>query len=296
MLTSSKLAVKQNNKSKVDSTKTANNGLKQPFRIGKYWKSSSSLDNTQKETTKSDAVKSSNKSKGSVASQLYVVKEELYTSSYHSFHSLENLNLPVDSYGGDVGIDYENKVNPKVANIKSYYDDEPFIDRSSNKFFEDSFISDKTESLINDGVHIFNEKEKNDIFEENDHYSDLAERYINKMRKAEGFLFFNSFFFSYLFKVLNQRCLYKLNLVYSYNKNNNFFYLLILEEKPKDFSCQGIYLEACKKQKVIPASYFLRHMNDSVLKMKHHGLGIPGIKPVSIALVVKLIAKLKNKY
>jgi hypothetical protein len=27
-------------------------------------------------------------------------------------------------------------------------------------------------------------------------------------------------------------------------------------------------------------------MNDSVLKMKHHGLGTPGIKPVSIALVV----------
>jgi len=65
------------------------------------------------------------------------------------------------------------------------------------------------------------------------------------------------------------------------------------EEKSKDFTCQGIYLELCKKNKLIPASYFVRHMNDPDLKMRHHGLGAPGIKPVAVALttntrVVKL--------
>jgi hypothetical protein len=60
---------------------------------------------------------------------------------------------------------------------------------------------------------------------------------------------------------------------------------LIIEEKPKDFSCEGIYLENCKKQNVIPASYFLRHVNDQSLTMRHHGLGGPGIRPVSAALM-----------
>jgi hypothetical protein len=44
-------------------------------------------------------------------------------------------------------------------------------------------------------------------------------------------------------------------------------------------------LENCKKQNVIPASYFLRHVNDQSLAMRHHGLGGPGIRPVSAALM-----------
>jgi Ran GTPase-activating protein (RanGAP) involved in mRNA processing and transport len=43
-------------------------------------------------------------------------------------------------------------------------------------------------------------------------------------------------------------------------------------------------LETCRKQKIIPATYFVRHLKDSVLTLKHHGLGAPGIRPVSAAL------------
>ncbi|CAF0881524.1 unnamed protein product [Brachionus calyciflorus] len=59
----------------------------------------------------------------------------------------------------------------------------------------------------------------------------------------------------------------------------------IEEEKPRDFSCEAVYLENCRKQKTIPVSYFLRHINDQVLVLKHHGLGLPGIRPVSAALM-----------
>lgn len=52
-------------------------------------------------------------------------------------------------------------------------------------------------------------------------------------------------------------------------------------DSAKDFSCEGIYLENCRKQKVIPASYFLRHLKDTEITLKHHGLGAPGIRPVS---------------
>ena len=53
-----------------------------------------------------------------------------------------------------------------------------------------------------------------------------------------------------------------------------------------DGSLRGVYLECCKQHSVIPASYFLRHMNDQHLQMKHHGLGPSGIKPLAVAMVV----------
>ena len=49
---------------------------------------------------------------------------------------------------------------------------------------------------------------------------------------------------------------------------------------------KAVYIESCKKAGVIPASYFLRHMEDSEIEMKHHGLGPQGIKPIAISLVV----------
>jgi hypothetical protein len=63
-------------------------------------------------------------------------------------------------------------------------------------------------------------------------------------------------------------------------------YMIFEEEKARDFTCEAIYLEQCRKQKIIPASYFLRHINDQTLTLKHHGLGAPGIRPVSAALMV----------
>ena len=69
----------------------------------------------------------------------------------------------------------------------------------------------------------------------------------------------------------------------------HFNYLIFKEEATKDFTCEGVYLEQCRKQRVIPASYFLRHMNDQVLTLKHHGLGAPGLRPVSAALMVRFL-------
>lgn len=47
------------------------------------------------------------------------------------------------------------------------------------------------------------------------------------------------------------------------------------------------YIEGCKKVGVVPASYFLRHMNDPHLSMKHHGLGSQGMRAIAMSLVVR---------
>ena len=52
-----------------------------------------------------------------------------------------------------------------------------------------------------------------------------------------------------------------------------------------DVTGKAMYMESCRKLNVIPASYFLRHMSDNKLEMKHHGLGPQGSKPISIAMV-----------
>ncbi|KAL5008709.1 hypothetical protein ScPMuIL_014290 [Solemya velum] len=44
------------------------------------------------------------------------------------------------------------------------------------------------------------------------------------------------------------------------------------------------YLLACKKLGSIPVSYFLRHMQDEVLSMCHHGLGSQGVAALAHAL------------
>ena len=54
-----------------------------------------------------------------------------------------------------------------------------------------------------------------------------------------------------------------------------------------DRTGKTIYLDSCKNAKVIPVSYFIRHMFDSELEMKHHGLGPDGVKPLAVALVVR---------
>lgn len=53
-----------------------------------------------------------------------------------------------------------------------------------------------------------------------------------------------------------------------------------------DGSLKGVYMKSCEAHKVIPASYFMRHMYDLDLEMRHHGLGHDGVKPLAIALVV----------
>ena len=66
--------------------------------------------------------------------------------------------------------------------------------------------------------------------------------------------------------------------------------MLVLTEDREVFSAseRAVYVESCKKAGVIPASYFLRHIDDTHIEMKHHGLGPQGIKPIAIALVVSV--------
>lgn len=52
-----------------------------------------------------------------------------------------------------------------------------------------------------------------------------------------------------------------------------------------DHSGRTTYLQACKKMGVIPVSYFLRHMHDKQLDMRHHGLGSSGMRAVATAMV-----------
>ncbi len=55
-----------------------------------------------------------------------------------------------------------------------------------------------------------------------------------------------------------------------------------------DVTGKAVYVEMCRKLDVIPASYFLRHMKDTRLEMKHHGLGPAGVKPLAVSLVVRI--------
>ncbi|XP_074646905.1 uncharacterized protein LOC141902879 [Tubulanus polymorphus] len=52
-----------------------------------------------------------------------------------------------------------------------------------------------------------------------------------------------------------------------------------------DITGKSIYLQVCAEIGVVPVSYFMRHMNDSILEMKHHGLGVLGAKAIAIPLV-----------
>ncbi|XP_070205803.1 leucine-rich repeat-containing protein 74B-like isoform X2 [Littorina saxatilis] len=52
-----------------------------------------------------------------------------------------------------------------------------------------------------------------------------------------------------------------------------------------DHSGKNMYLEECKQLGVIPTSYFLRHMSDQKLDMKHHGLAASGMKAIATVMM-----------
>ncbi|XP_048585714.1 leucine-rich repeat-containing protein 74B isoform X3 [Nematostella vectensis] len=60
------------------------------------------------------------------------------------------------------------------------------------------------------------------------------------------------------------------------------------EEKAEEYDPTGrkVYLQACKTLEVTPVSYFLRHIQDPRVDMKHRGLGAKGAKAMAIALVL----------
>ncbi|BFZ18625.1 hypothetical protein BsWGS_21664 [Bradybaena similaris] len=51
-----------------------------------------------------------------------------------------------------------------------------------------------------------------------------------------------------------------------------------------DHTGKTAYLEACRKLKVVPTTYFLRHINDNHLSMKHHDLTGDEMKAVAVSL------------
>jgi len=62
---------------------------------------------------------------------------------------------------------------------------------------------------------------------------------------------------------------------------------LEIEDDKDEYDTTGkaSYVIACKKYDVTPVSYFMRHMQDSELVMKHHGLGCQGTRAISVPLV-----------
>ncbi|KAL3975425.1 threonine 3-dehydrogenase [Sarotherodon galilaeus] len=57
------------------------------------------------------------------------------------------------------------------------------------------------------------------------------------------------------------------------------------KEAAYDLTGQTCYMTACKKFQVVPASYFLQHMQNSMLVMVHRGLGPQGTKALAVPLV-----------
>lgn len=52
-------------------------------------------------------------------------------------------------------------------------------------------------------------------------------------------------------------------------------------------SVSKLYVQACKLLGVVPASYFIRNLqNSTTMTLTHHGLGPLGCKALAIALVV----------
>ncbi|XP_078480982.1 uncharacterized protein LOC100187037 isoform X1 [Ciona intestinalis] len=62
---------------------------------------------------------------------------------------------------------------------------------------------------------------------------------------------------------------------------------LEIEVTKEEYDTTGktTYKVACKQFGVIPVSYFLRHMQDQDLVMRHHGLGPAGAKAIAVSLV-----------
>lgn len=64
----------------------------------------------------------------------------------------------------------------------------------------------------------------------------------------------------------------------------------LLEENTidRDTSGRNAYLEACELLGVVPARYFLAHLTDKAIVMRHHGLGPSGTQAIGKALRVSV--------
>ena len=80
-------------------------------------------------------------------------------------------------------------------------------------------------------------------------------------------------------------------LLYIYVINKIASHCSVVFEEPTsryDHTGKTAYVEACRLLGVVPASFFLRHMHDATLTMKHHGLGMLGMKAIAMSLVVSV--------
>ena len=63
--------------------------------------------------------------------------------------------------------------------------------------------------------------------------------------------------------------------------------VFLIEEKEEfDVSGKKVYLKACEIMGIIPASYFVRNIQEPQIIMPHHGIGGKGAKAIAVALVV----------
>ena len=89
----------------------------------------------------------------------------------------------------------------------------------------------------------------------------------------------------------------------SYQTNVSFFYLLEwLHPELFDHDTTGVnrYIRMCENLNIQPITYFVKHMQDTELVMKYHGLGPLGVKAMSDPLEVRILfnednAKKENK-
>jgi len=66
---------------------------------------------------------------------------------------------------------------------------------------------------------------------------------------------------------------------------------LFTSEEKEEFDVSGkkIYLKACETMGIIPASYFVRNIQETDILMQHHGIGCKGAKAIAVALVVRFV-------
>lgn len=62
----------------------------------------------------------------------------------------------------------------------------------------------------------------------------------------------------------------------------------IFTETTSSYDRKTDYIDDCKKVGIVPASYFLRHMDKPHLTMSHHGLGEDEMKCIAKSLAVSL--------
>ncbi|XP_052800738.1 leucine-rich repeat-containing protein 74A-like isoform X2 [Mya arenaria] len=71
----------------------------------------------------------------------------------------------------------------------------------------------------------------------------------------------------------------------SYDAREKIAYLLTSDQTTTyDHTGKTSYIDTCKRLGVVPASYFLRHMQDRQLSMRHHGLGPAGMRALAESL------------